>query len=253
MVKGLVKFTEHFAGHEDQYVLIGGTAMVLALEEVDIPTRGTKDLDIVLSLEVLDPAFVAAFWAFVREGDYEVKERSDSDRTFYRFRRPKTDGFPEMLELFSRKPDALTVPGGQVIVPIKAGEEAESLSAILLDEDYYRFLHARKEMIRGVPVVDSPGLIALKAHAWVQLSAARDAGQEVDRSKINKHRADVLRLSQMLAPSTRVPVPAKILAEIEQLLAGIDPAAVNLKQLEIAGTLDEAIDRIRAAFQVEGA
>lgn len=34
MVKGLDRFKEHFAGYADRYVLIGGTASSLSMEEL---------------------------------------------------------------------------------------------------------------------------------------------------------------------------------------------------------------------------
>ncbi len=43
MVRGLDVFREHFAGHADQFVLIGGTAASLALEEAGLDFRATKD------------------------------------------------------------------------------------------------------------------------------------------------------------------------------------------------------------------
>lgn len=48
MVKGLDIFRQHFAAVADQYVLIGGTAATLAMEEAGLDFRATKDLDIVL-------------------------------------------------------------------------------------------------------------------------------------------------------------------------------------------------------------
>lgn len=65
MVNGLGRFREHFAGYEDRYVLIGGTASALAMEELGGEFRVTRDLDIVLCIEVLDPEFAAAFWGLV--------------------------------------------------------------------------------------------------------------------------------------------------------------------------------------------
>ena len=50
MVKGLDVFREFFAGHESQFVLIGGTAATLAMEGAGLNFRATKDLDIVLEL-----------------------------------------------------------------------------------------------------------------------------------------------------------------------------------------------------------
>ncbi len=54
MVEGLDRFGEHFAAYTDQYVLIGGAACTLAMDEAGQPFRATKDLDIVLCLESLD-------------------------------------------------------------------------------------------------------------------------------------------------------------------------------------------------------
>lgn len=57
MVKGLDIFRRHFDGHTDQFILIGGTAATLAMEGAGLEFRATKDLDIVLHIEALKPAF----------------------------------------------------------------------------------------------------------------------------------------------------------------------------------------------------
>jgi hypothetical protein len=68
VVRGLDIFRDYFAGHVDQFVLIGGTAATLAMEEAGLEFRATKDLDIVLHIEAPKPAFGAAFWKFVEAG-----------------------------------------------------------------------------------------------------------------------------------------------------------------------------------------
>jgi len=57
MVKGLDLFREHFREYTDRYVLIGGTSCDLTMEEVGLPFRATKDLDIVLCVEALENGF----------------------------------------------------------------------------------------------------------------------------------------------------------------------------------------------------
>lgn len=57
MVRGLDVFRRHFADFTDRYVLIGGVAATLAMEEAGLDFRATKDLDLVLIIEALD-AFV---------------------------------------------------------------------------------------------------------------------------------------------------------------------------------------------------
>lgn len=45
MVKGLDVFRAWFADYPDQYILIGGTAATLAMEEAGLDFRATKDLE----------------------------------------------------------------------------------------------------------------------------------------------------------------------------------------------------------------
>lgn len=95
MVVGLDRFRAHFAGCEHQYVLIGGAACELIMDEVGLDFRATKDLDIVLIVEALDAAFSDRFWAFVEAGQYEIGERATGAKTLYRFRKPKADGYAQ--------------------------------------------------------------------------------------------------------------------------------------------------------------
>lgn len=46
MVSGFTKFKERFQGFENQYVIIGGTACDLIMENEELPFRATKDVDI---------------------------------------------------------------------------------------------------------------------------------------------------------------------------------------------------------------
>src|SRR5712691_8163301 len=83
MVKGLDLFRKHFDGYADQFILIGGTAATLAMEQAGLEFRATKDLDIVLHIEVLKPAFGTAFWEFVETGGYgcgSAPERASGNR-----------------------------------------------------------------------------------------------------------------------------------------------------------------------------
>lgn len=101
MVCGLEMFQKSFEKYSDQYVLIGGTACSILMDEIGAPFRVTKDLDVVLILEVLDSGFTKAFWKFIEEGGYEHRNRSTGDTQFYRFSNPGSTGYPLMIELFS--------------------------------------------------------------------------------------------------------------------------------------------------------
>ncbi|MGV8951885.1 MAG: hypothetical protein ACOH2M_12330, partial [Cypionkella sp.] len=84
MVRGLDTFAAFFAGDESRYVLIGGVATQLVLEEAALPARATKDLDIVLCVEALDAAFGQKLWDFIEAGGYEVRQQGEGGRSFYR-------------------------------------------------------------------------------------------------------------------------------------------------------------------------
>ena len=255
MVKGLEKFRAHFAGYADQYVLIGGTATFLALSEAALQARATKDLDIVLCVEALNPDFVAAFWAFVKEGAYENRQRSTGERTFYRFDKPADETFPAMLELFSRKPDNLELDEAATLTPIPVDEDLSSLSAILLDDDYYRFIHAHKKEIEGLPIVSEQCLIPLKTRAWLDLTARREAGAAIDSKNINKHRGDVLRLSRLLVEGEEVRLPDRIRADMNSFLAALEKQdGLDLKSMGLQGTtLPQLIGVLRSVFCRDGA
>ena len=58
-----------------------------------------------------------------------------------------------MLELFSRLPDTVKMDIEGHLTPIPLPESSTSLSAILLDDNYYHFIHAGKLEINGLPTI----------------------------------------------------------------------------------------------------
>jgi hypothetical protein len=144
MVKGLDIFKEYFSSYNKSYSLIGGVACMLSMKQAGLSFRATKDLDIVLCIEALDNEFIKSFWSFIREGDYQIRQRSSGKKIFYRFCKPTKSFYPEILELFSRKPNAIYLKNDSHLTPIPGSEEISSLSAILLNDDYYKFIHEGK-------------------------------------------------------------------------------------------------------------
>lgn len=139
-IKGIDKFRAHFAGHEDSYALIGGAACDLLFGDAGLPFRATKDFDMVLCVEIVDRAFADMFASFVESGGYQARERSTGRREFYRLHRPSDDAYPAMIELFARKPDVFDLPDASELTPIPVEKGVISLSAIILEDDYYKLL-----------------------------------------------------------------------------------------------------------------
>ena len=232
MVRGLEHFKKYFEDFADQYVLIGGVACSVVLDGAGLDFRVTKDLDIVLCVETLNDDFVSQFWDYVKSGRYETRQKSTGKKLFYRFYDPKDKSFPEMLELFSRKPDALDIGEDSRLTPIPAGEELSSLSAILLDDEYYALVSQTKTEIDGLPIVPEHALIPFKAKAWLNLVEQSASGENVDSGDIKKHRNDVFRLFRLLAPESSFSLPDSIQNDLKTFLNKmVEEEFLNLKDL----------------------
>lgn len=249
MVAGIDKFREYFAGHEDHYAIIGGAACDLLFDAAGLPFRATKDIDMVLCVEVVDAAFGAAFKAFLDAGGYQARERSDGKKEFYRFHKPKDENFPFMIELFSRKPGTIELSDDVGLTPIPVEEDIVSLSAILLEEGYYEALQAAKRQLDGVSVIDETLLIPFKARAFLDLTARAAAGEKIDGKNIKKHRNDVFRLVQLLPKSASIELADPIRDDLRKFLELAEAdATLDPKAFDVPLTRDEAVALLRSAY-----
>ncbi len=236
MVKGLDVFRKHFRGFSDRFLLIGGTACEIVLGEAAIDFRATKDLDVVLCAETLDRPFVNAIWSFVRLGGYRAYRKSTGRRQCHRFLKPEDADYPAMIELFSRVPDFLEVAEGSHLTPLPMDEYVSSLSAILLDSDYYAFMLSGRRELDGLPFVGAEHLIPLKARAWLDLTRRRTDMEDVQGASIKKHKNDVFRLFQVVRPDRDISAPEKIRADLREFLSRMETETVDLRALGIRGT-----------------
>lgn len=249
MVRGLDRFREYFADYTDRYVMIGGVAAYLSMEQAGQAFRATKDLDLVLIIEALDGAFASRFWEFIRAGDYQIKQRSNQQPVLYRFMTPADSSFPAQIELFSRSPTGIDLAQGTILTPIPVDEAVSSLSAILLDDEYYDFLIAGKQQIDAITHIGADRLIPLKAHAWLNMTERQGQGEHVDSRSIRKHRNDILGLSALLAPSSTT-LPGQIAEDLQQFLLQLSGQDVDPAALGLAEDLPQTILRIKQAFHL---
>lgn len=248
MVRGLDTFRDYFSQYADRYVLIGGTASTLAMEDAGLAFRATRDLDIVLVAEALDAAFGTQMWAFVRDGGYEIRQGSTGHPRLYRFQKPQDAAFPHMIELFSRQPGELALSREASLTPLPMGDAVSSLSAILMDEDYYAFVLSGRRTHDGLTWVDADRLIPLKASAWLDLTARVAAGERIDANTIKKHLRDVFRLSQLLAETMPVALPGRVARQLSEFLAQAPLHTVDLKLIGVSGDLVQVVDRLRRVY-----
>lgn len=254
MVRGLDKFKEYFAGFDGNYVLIGGAASNLLEEENRLVPRATKDLDIILVVEALTSSFVKRFWQFVRDAGYVHRQKGTDRSEFYRFYQPTDANYPAQLELLSRKPDLIELPKDIVIGPIPVGEELSSLSAIMLNDEYYHFTIANSIMLSDVHIANNVALIPLKAKAYINLRQARADGQTINSGDITKHKNDVIRLGLTLDPETHVSLPTSIredMADFFSLVQDDLPHDDFIGRIGAAGTdVNTIVKTIKTVFDI---
>lgn len=240
-MKGISVFRDYFKDFQDQYILIGGAACDLIFESQDTPFRATKDLDIVLLVEALTPEFGRKFWQFIHDGGYEHRAKSNGAPQFYRFDRPSQPEFPYMLELFSRKGNIFEHEALGTCVPIPLGEEVSSLSAILLNEDYYDLLIRGKTKVDGVSLLSPQYLIPFKAKAFLDLSMRKQHGEHIDEKDIRKHRNDIARLATLLTGEEQCNLSSTIRQEMRIFVSSLEQTPVDVKKLHLHGVRNEDI------------
>lgn len=223
MVRGLDIFKDWFKEFSDQYVLIGGTAASLAMQDFGIPFRATKDLDVVLHLEALTPQFGKRFWKFVEAGEYQIKQRNDGHPRLYRFQKPKPKNFPWMIELFSSLPKEVEIFKDSHLTPIPIGEDISNMSAILLDKEYYDFVISGRRIKNGLAWIGEDRLIPLKAFACLNLRQSLEGGESsIQMDDIHKHLRDVIALTGLISPELRIELTPTISNNLETFINNVD-------------------------------
>ena len=241
MVSGVESFRKWFAEYTDQYTIIGGTACDLLMSEDGLDFRATRDIDMVLIVESLTPEFGRRFWEYVKAAGYEHRNKSTGEPQFYRFSKPSSREYPYMIELFSGRVDAIELPEDAVLTPLPLDDEISSLSAILMDADYYQFLREGKVVLNDIPVLDAAHLIPFKAKAWLDLTERSRNGEHVDSKNIRKHKNDVFRLSILLTSDIRVILSAAIRSDLEKFFSAMEAETIDLKAFGIRSQSQQEI------------
>ena len=175
-------------------------------------------------MEALTPEFGQVFWDFVKEGGYENRQKSGGKPQFYRFSKPEDPAFPAMLELFARTDVGLR-DAESGLMPIHIDDEVSNLSAILLDDEYYRLLVENRASATGAAVPSVEGAPTL----------GEAGGQAVAEKSVEKHRNDVCRLATLLAGGERPAMSEGVRADMRRFLEAYESDPVDPKALKIKG------------------
>lgn len=247
MVKGIDTFRRYFTEYEEQYVLIGGAACDIVFESNDTAFRATRDLDMVLIVEALTPEFGEKFWEFIQDGGYRNKSTNGQKPQFYRFDKPENDAYSKMIELFCRSNFELREMTG--ITPIHIDDEVSSLSAILLNDDYYRILLEGKVVRNGLSVLRPEYLIFFKAKAFLDLKQRKDRGEAVDSKNISKHKKDILRIAAELVLERTGELPEAVETDIRAFIDLLAQDPFDSNSLKAYGlSNDEVVEVLHRVF-----
>ena len=249
MVTGLLKFKDYFKDYTNSYVLIGGAACDILFTENEAGFRATRDLDMVLIVESLTPEFTNKFWEFIKDGGYRHISGSTGMPQFYRFDKPQVEGFPKMIELFSRTSFELREQTG--ITPLHVDDNVSSLSAILLDDNYYQVLLGGMVIENGYSVLRPEYLILFKAKAYLDLSARKAAGEKIDSSDIRKHKRDILRLTAEVVLNPVLELPEPILKDIRGFISMLEEESFDANSLKrYRLTAEQVVIRLKNIFGI---
>ncbi len=249
MVLGIDSFKDAFRDYTDYYTIIGGTACDILLHEADLTFRATKDVDMILIMEDNFPDFAKVFWAYIKKGGYKCGWKNEENMHFYRFTEGKF-GYPTMIELFSRKPGYhLEVDEG--IVPLHIDNDTSSLSAILLNDDFYQFMMTGRKVVDGVGILGAEYLIPFKMYAWINLLERKRAGEHVNERDLKKHKYDVFRLLQIVTAETKVESIGMVTDSIRKFIdeiSAVDESEVRLMQMGLSFDRNQGVELLRGIY-----
>jgi len=240
-------FIEKFKDYADCYTVIGGTACDILMTEAGTDFRATKDIDMILIMEARYKEFAHIFWEFIREGGYRFGWKNSEKAHFYRFTEPRS-GYPAMIELFSREPNYINfIPDG--IIPIHIDEDTSSLSAILLNDDYYKFMLTGRRVVSGISVLDTEHLIPFKMYAWLDLKDKKARGEHVNERDLKKHKYDVFRLLQIARRDNKIETNGIVRENIIRFMEEIRMENIPFIQLLLPFEMQEALAYLEEIYR----
>lgn len=238
---GLSHFEHYFRELKENYVVVGGFATIMLLDkEMDAHGKATYDIDLVL-LTTTSTQMADKIKSYVKEGGYTIQKGQKEEYQYFRFVDPEVDGFAKEIELFAAEEYGIELDEGQRIIPIDPDEGLYSLSAIMLDKEYFEMIKNNIVDIDGVPCSNSQATILLKMSAMYDLYHRED-------KKWKKHRRDILKLALLLTGDERIVLTGRMIDDVNFFMEHLDTlipkeikqivsGAVSINKDVVAGVL----------------
>ena len=134
------------------------------------------------------------------------------------------------------------------IIPIHIDDDTSSLSAILLNDDFYNFMLEGRKIVAGVSVLAENYIIPFKMYAWLDLKRRKEAGEHVNERDYKKHKNDVFRLLQIVNTDEKVSVSGLVRESVERFLGEIEKEQIRVEQLGLMITKEEAMELLKSIY-----
>lgn len=134
-------------------------------------------------------------------------------------------------------------------MPIHISDEISSLSAILLDDNYYKLLLDGKRIRNGLSILRPEYIILFKARAYLDLKKKNESGVYVNRDDIKKHKKDILRITAELMLEEVTDIPETVNHDVNEFIDSLanEPFDQNLLK-EYGLNNNEVIENLKRIF-----
>ena len=121
-------------------------------------------------------------------------------------------------------PERMNMP----FTPISLDDGVRSLSAIVLDEEYYKYAKDHRDFSAGVPCLSLDALVVFKSSAYLNLLSDKQQDPASVRTEdLNKHRNDVFRLVSVMPEDSKLKLPDLIKERLAKFIACFHQIRLN--------------------------
>ena len=103
--------------------------------------------------------------------------------------------------------------------------------------------------IDGLPILDELHLIPFKAKAWLELTERRNKGIRIDSADIRKHKRDIFRLCDVLAPDALYRLPGVIEKDLIRYITEVQ-ATMSTFSLKDRKAEQERLEKLTQIFSI---
>lgn len=212
---GLSHFQDYCKDLDDNYVVVGGFATIMLLDkELEGHGKATFDIDLVL-LTNSSVEMAQRIKSYITEGEYKIQVGEKDQYKYYRFIEPQKENFAKEIELFASNENELDLTDSQRIIPVDPEEGLYSLSAIMLDPEYFNMIKNNVDKSGQAPCTNTQATIMLKMSAFYDL---KNRGED----KWKKHRRDILKLALLLTGEERIELIGRMKQDFDSFITHLD-------------------------------